>query len=273
MTRPGASAPARRVFGFVLALATAGAATACSEAPAPPSLRDARGEAVALDPIESVERAVFEPLSQARQTFRGLAAGPVLRRVLGELPSGGLVLARCRDGYRAEIPVQWFEEHDALFAFDLVGEPDFAVTSAASGARITLEPFYLVWSSTVGVSASAFAYQVEGLEHRATLPAVLRSPAAPAGGAQAFRRHCTGCHALGGYGGQMGPELLEPIPISRWVDDRWLRRWILEPESMRVGTAMPGLPRELEDREARADAIVAFLRWLDVRSEESAGDR
>lgn len=218
-------------------------------------------------PVET--RRVFEPLSQQVQALRGYPAPEVLRATFGEVPTSGLVIVKCRDGYQASVPAERFRDGDdleAMFAFAVADRPAFAVTSAASGNPVELSPFYLVWSSTAAVSRSAFAYEAFALEHREALPPVLADvPESVAPGAAAFAKRCASCHALGDYGGQIGPQLLEPIPVSRWVEDRYLRRWLLDPQSMRAGTNMPGLPEDQLDREATADAIVAYLRWLDTR--------
>jgi cytochrome c2 len=239
-----------------------------SDRPPPPAtVRGPADRAVDLSKLPIETRRVYEPLSKRVQTLRGYPARDVLRATLGEVPTSGLVLVKCRDGYHASIPAEKFRDSDdlgALFAFAVEGRDAFTVTSAASGNDVELSPFYVVWSSTTAVSNSAFAYRAFALAHREALPPVLTDvPESVAPGAAAFAKRCASCHALGDYGGKFGPQLLEPIPISSWVDDRYLRRWVLEPESMRAGTNMPGLPEDLPDREATADAIVAYLRWLD----------
>jgi len=161
-----------------------GSAGAVDGAPsAPPPLETRSGLPVDLSGIAIETRRVFEPLSDRRLAFRGLDGRAVLAAMFGEpgfgdgprstrqpheasssASSSVLVVAHCRDQYRAAIPRKRFDELDALFAFAIEGREDFRVRSAATGETVALSPYYLVWSSTVGVSSSAFAYQVESIE-------------------------------------------------------------------------------------------------------------
>lgn len=70
-----------------------------------------------------------------------------------------------------------------------------------------------------------------------------------------FRSVCSGCHAVGGVGGNVGPAL---DGVSTRLDEVYLRRWIANPQALKPGTAMPKLAMD----EATLDSIVTFLRTL-----------
>jgi nitric oxide reductase subunit C len=70
-----------------------------------------------------------------------------------------------------------------------------------------------------------------------------------------FSQLCIACHAVGGQGGVVGPALDK---VGNKFDAEYLNRWLLDPQSVKPGTAMPKLP--LTDAE-RKD-IIAYLSSL-----------
>ncbi len=79
--------------------------------------------------------------------------------------------------------------------------------------------------------------------------------AAPAKGPpppQIFTTVCSGCHALNGKGGKVGPAL---DGVGGRYTEPDLRRWISDPQAVKPGTAMPKLPMD----EAEFNALIPFL--------------
>lgn len=182
--------------------------------------------------------------------FVGVDAVEAFERALGGL-EGEAVLLRCADGYRPIVQVEDLRRVRPLLAFGVAGQESFTTKGGKA-----LGPWYLAWPEDAEVAPSAYAYQIEGVEWVPSRPAYLdgESP-----GALAFEQRCSACHAMEGWGGRIGPELQAPRPIASWVDARWLKQWLIAPQSMRAGTSMPGLPEALPEREQVADRIVEFL--------------
>ena len=89
-------------------------------------------------------------------------------------------------------------------------------------------------------------------------PAGLDEPTAR-GRELALGRGCTGCHAIAGSGGSVGPGLDDAF---RRRDEGYIRRKILEPGFDNPNTVMPSFG--FDDTEL--DAIIAYLRTLASRS-------
>lgn len=70
-----------------------------------------------------------------------------------------------------------------------------------------------------------------------------------------FQTVCSGCHSVGGQGGNVGPAL---DGIASRLDAEYLTKWISDPQSIKKGTAMPtlGVPAET------LNEIVEFLGTL-----------
>lgn len=67
-----------------------------------------------------------------------------------------------------------------------------------------------------------------------------------------FEQVCVACHQLGGRGGAVGPAL---DGLSARFDAATLRKWLVDPQSVKPGTAMPKLPLT----EADLDSLTTFL--------------
>ncbi len=70
-----------------------------------------------------------------------------------------------------------------------------------------------------------------------------------------FQTVCTGCHSVGGKGGNVGPAL---DGVSQRFDADYLRRWVADPQAVKPGTTMPtlGLQGDLLNQ------IVTYLETL-----------
>jgi len=83
------------------------------------------------------------------------------------------------------------------------------------------------------------------------------SPEEMAGVAYFRQEHCLSCHAIGGCGASIGPDLTR-IPIRR--DAAWMIRHFRHPAEMRPGTSMPAI--QLSD--AQLNSLAAFLLKLNA---------
>ncbi len=179
------------------------------------------------------------------------------------------LLFRCRDGYEPTIPVRRFLEHRAWLAFQRIGS-GFSLAKRESGElrRVALAPFYLVWENLddAGLRQEGdygWPYQLEGVDvirTRERFPRMRPPDGAPRSvqaGFEAFRIHCSRCHALYGEGGRLGPELHPEVVQALGRD--WLRRWIDDPGQIAANARMERLNPALSDRERVIDSILDYL--------------
>ena len=90
-------------------------------------------------------------------------------------------------------------------------------------------------------------------------------------GAKLFQRHCTHCHAVNGVGGQVGPELNQPMSVTSYWTEEGLRKMLYDPKQVRNNSKMPALRLKGE----AVDQLLAYLRWMDQNrdtKEEDAGE-
>ena len=213
-----------------------------------------------------------------------------LDRVLalaGLHPTGDeVVFFQAADGYRATMA-------EPLAAPGVRGLVAFADADAADGWEPlekggTPAPFYLVWASSTGDTASDPAMQrpwpyqlvrIEvidprekydriyplGISHEDPIYRGYRAfVVEPQGGDQ-----CIACHTLNGQGGSVAPELNVPRSITEYRDEATLKAFIRDARSFRAQTGMPQFRDHVTEQEA--SDIVAYLRWLATYKVASAG--
>ena len=74
-----------------------------------------------------------------------------------------------------------------------------------------------------------------------------------------FRKYCVKCHGIDGEGGQKGPDLKKSDAFTRLSNEQ-LRRWVLDPQKSKPGTAMPPFAPHLPEREHKLDQILSYLK-------------
>jgi cytochrome c2 len=65
----------------------------------------------------------------------------------------------------------------------------------------------------------------------------------------AFRQHCIKCHTLNGEGVSIGPELNYAVSVTEYWQQKWLSRFIANPQSVRVNSKMIPFYRDIENQE------------------------
>lgn len=242
-----------------------------------------RGEPVTTRSLAALRQAVepgrvhvLEPYEEGEATFQALPLAPLLDAVYGPgWRDEEELLFTCIDGYQPSVPVARVLAHRPWLAFDRLDAKSFAIRKRESGVvkNVELGPFYLVWENLDDPlirleSDYGWPYQLVGID---LIRAADRFPglAPPSGASQqvragfdAYRVHCSKCHALNGEGGSIGPELNAPAHPLADRDPAWLRAWITEPERIRPNTRMEPLNPKLPDRERVVDEIVAYLQAM-----------
>lgn len=223
---------------------------------------------VAAQPIR-----VWDPYERKELTFEGFAMNAVLDATFGERwRKEEELLMTCSDGFQPSIPVARFLGHRAFLAFRRLDQPAFDLTKndVTPPARVDLAPYYLVWANLDDPAVRAegdlgWPYQlvaIEPVHFEARFPKLAPPPDTGAEvrlGFLAFRRHCVQCHSVNGEGGRVGPELNVPMNVTEYWQPAPLRRWILDPPSVRNRAAMPVVAPELADREHMVEQVIAYL--------------
>ena len=78
----------------------------------------------------------------------------------------------------------------------------------------------------------------------------------------AFRQHCIKCHTLNGDGGSIGPELNYPVSVTEYWKSKWLRRFIVNPQSVRSNSKMIPFYRDVENRQEQVADIIEYLKVM-----------
>jgi mono/diheme cytochrome c family protein len=201
-----------------------------------------------------------------------------LRALLAALPpdTADTVQARAIDGFVAEIPraviegaaVPWIAIEDTAHPWPLL-----------RGQGVSAGPFYLIWQDPerAGISSEQWVYALAALtavpSPAQRWPAIAVDPSvphdAPARQGQAvFIANCLPCHRLGGAGeGEIGPDLLRPMPATAYFTETGLRALIRNPAAVRHWPAqqMPAFDAAALPDSA-IDAVIAYLRYLAARS-------
>ncbi|HEX2842392.1 c-type cytochrome [Hyphomicrobium sp.] len=187
--------------------------------------------------------------------------------------------ARASDGFVSQLPAKLVTEgaSGGAVAWIAVEDPT-APWPNLPGRDASAGPFYLVWQhperSNIGSEQWPFALAaltgVEDPVHRWPQLAVdpaLPSDAAERRGQAAFIKTCLACHRLKGAGeGDIGPDLGQPMNVTRYMTPAGLRALIRDPKSVRTWPQqqMPGFDaKNLPD--ADLEALIAFLTHMATR--------
>ena len=194
-----------------------------------------------------------------------------LRALLSALPpdTGDTLEARATDGFVAQLPralvegpaVPWVAVEDPAHPWP-----------ALPGKTVSAGPFYLVWQDPGrgGISTEQWPYALAALTTVESpvqrWPAIAVDPSLPADaparrGQAVFIANCLPCHRLGGSGeGNVGPDLLWPMPAVAYFTEPGLRALIRNPAAVR---SWPAQTMRGFDAAAIGDsdvtAVIAYL--------------
>ncbi len=187
--------------------------------------------------------------------------------------------ARADDGFVSQLPAALVAQGASGGAVAWIAVEDPAAPwPNLPGRDASAGPFYLVWEhperSGIGSEQWPFALAaLTGVEDPVRRwPQVAVDPALPPEAAErrgqaAFIKTCMACHRLKGAGeGDIGPDLGQPMNVTRYMTPAGLRALIRDPKSVRTWPQqqMPGFDaKNLPD--ADLDALIAFLTHMGAR--------
>jgi mono/diheme cytochrome c family protein len=155
------------------------------------------------------------------------------------------VLFTCVDGYQPVLPMDRFNRYVGYLAYRRLDQEEFKVQNRFQGeSDVPLGPFYLVWDNLHSndlraEGASGWPYQVVGIDlvnfadrfPRLSPPETASVKAKK--GFIAFRENCMACHTINGEGSNKAPELNYPMSVTEYLSDEWIRKWMMDPQSVR----------------------------------------
>jgi len=177
------------------------------------------------------------------------------------------------DGFAAEIPAGMLLDPHGATAWLAIEDPDRPWPALPKGGHAG--PFYVVWThpEAAGAGPEQWPYQLAAIRRLDTVaerfPAMRPDPALADGdparrGFEVFQRTCLACHTLNGQGdARLGPDLNIPHNPTEYLDEKLLRAFIRDPQSLRrwPQAKMQGFDRKaLSD--ADLDALLAYLRHM-----------
>jgi mono/diheme cytochrome c family protein len=231
--------------------------------------------------VPATTMTVVEPHLSTRERpvqvrYRGWPAAAVLDKLLGPpwRATGVEVEFRALDGYVSRIPNQRFLRYGAWLVYERTGHTAFVLDNRQQNEKnVQLGPYYLVWdnighSELLPEGASYWPYQVAEIQvSQARMKALLPSGIAPGFEASAAlaQQYCLSCHRINGYGGDKAPGNL--AQTARAMPGREFLRWVLQPNQLKPGTTMPGLPDSMAeaDRHAVAQRLMDYLVAVPVQ--------
>ncbi|MCV2421221.1 cytochrome c [Paucibacter sp. DJ2R-2] len=246
--------------------------------PTPPALQ-AQLAAQGLKPqtITVVEPHLSRKDHAVQRRYQAFPIEEVLVRVLGpdwNAQADRELEFKALDGFIARMPVSRFLKYRAFLALGLADGRAFTVDNLAQNEKnVALGPYYLIWDNLAAPSLQVeggthWPYQVAEISLRAVKPEALL----PAGmdssrwveQAALVQKYCLSCHQINGFGGAKMP--LNLAVRAKLIDSRTWQSWLLQPQSVKPGTAMPALPDglSLAERQRIASELHDYLKALPV---------
>lgn len=218
---------------------------------------------------------VSDPLQQATIVYEGMATEQVLDSLYGTTwRTAATVALRTAAGLPVLISSARLQEHRSFLVWRRMDRPDFVIArKGVRGPATPAGPLYLVWENIqdeVSRREGALGWvpgvlAIDLVDARADAEALKLPDDAAAeisSGALLFRSHCLQCHTLNGVGNPVGPELNYPASVTEYFAAAWLVKYIDRPSLVRYGSAMPGLPGDLHERDKAIQHIVAYLGYM-----------
>ncbi len=215
---------------------------------------------------------VFEHHESQEATYRAIPVREIFNAVYGHNWKGmGEALFTCTDGYQPEVPVSQLQKFQSYFGFERAGSPNFLMINKLQGSeKILLGPFYLIWDNLKSPElrakgAKGWPYMLASVdmvrseERFPHMAPPARSAENVHRGFEAFRANCFACHKVNGEGGDKSFDLNQPVSVTEYFKNEWLKKWIRDPQSLRPGTSMPGFGKTGKEAEAEIDDVIAYL--------------
>ncbi len=228
----------------------------------------------------AVHITVWEPHEDRNVTYEGLEVGTLFQAIYGDgWKEIEEVLFSCADGYQPSVPTDRFKRYRSYLAYRRLDQQEFQIDNRLQNEKdLPLGPYYLVWDNRDSkelraAGASNWPYQVVGVNLVAfadRFPKMSPPKGAPLAARQgfiAFREQCMACHTINGEGGGKAPELNYPTNVTEYLSDAWVRRWMMDPRSVRYNATMPTFASH-PNPDVLAEEVLAYLKAMAGHKQE-----
>ena len=175
------------------------------------------------------------------------------------------IVFECIDGYKPEMPLDFFLKANPYLAFEDVEPPEGEKweTIIKDGNEMNAEPFYIVYTSVSEKDTSyKWPYNLVKMHleplNKSTIELFPLKNRKLEKGYTLFKNQCITCHSINGIGGTMGPELNYPKSVTEYWKEKELVDYIVNPASFRNKVKMPtlGLTKQ------QSQEIVDYLKYM-----------
>ncbi len=216
------------------------------------------------------------------ETFYGFSMDNIIHSFWSDVKeANNFVQIECHDGYVAYIEARKFRTNKSYIAYKIKGSSSFVTIDGYQKKIVELGKFYLVWKESYKKGADTrrrhhWPWAIKSIKIINELPNSIK-PLKTADvdtnwGYLNFVKQCLTCHQINGFGGEIGPDLM----ISEnWKkqNDKWIMKYISDPQSINKDSKMPRFPKYIDIREVRIRNIVLYLRHLTSFEGEKKEDR
>ncbi len=218
--------------------------------------------------------AVDNPVNSKLIVYQGVLLTDLLNVTFGnQWQRYELIKFTSSDGYQPLLPVNLVQQHRGLIAFKEVGRTGLSAIARKNGELIDPGPFFLVWENIMDQAAKkqdwlSWPWQLATItltDYQHEFPHAVPTGSADKQVQQGFilaMQHCIKCHTVNGEGGKIGPELNDPLNVTEYWQPETLKKFILEPRTVRPGSNMIAFYRDVQNREALVDQIIVYLNYM-----------
>ena len=174
------------------------------------------------------------------------------------------IIFECIDGYKPEMPLDFFLKANPYLAFEDVDAPKGTKweTIIKDGNEMNAEPFYIVYTSVTEKDTrykwpyNLIKMYLQPLDK--SKKELFPNNKKLESGYTLFQSQCITCHAINDIGGTMGPELNYPKSVTEYWKENELVDYIVNPASFRNKVKMPtlGLTKQ------QSQEIVDYLKYM-----------